>query len=142
MPDREKVIKGLEICRHRVISQENCKECPYIYDGRAKQSNCEGVLHWDALELLKEQEKPNGKCVNECECWDSAYERGKQDALKGQEAKWVEDKQDEHCRLIKCSNCGLTFIVGNNIPYDKWIEDRNYCLRCGARMKGDRRNEQ
>ena len=54
--DREKVIKGLEICRHRVISQENCKECPYIYDGRAKQSNCEGVLHWDALALLKEQE--------------------------------------------------------------------------------------
>ena len=37
--------------------------------------------------LLKEQEKPNGKCVNECECWDSAYERGKQDALKEQEAK-------------------------------------------------------
>ena len=55
--NREKVIKGLEICRHRVISQENCKECPYIYDGRAKQSNCEGVLHWDALALLKEQEE-------------------------------------------------------------------------------------
>lgn len=56
--------------------------------------------------------------------------------LKEQEAKWVEDKQDEHCRLIKCSNCGLTFIVGNNIPYDEWIEDRNYCMRCGARMNG------
>ena len=54
--------------------------------------------------------------------------------LKEQEAKWVEDKQGEHCRLIKCSNCGLTFIVGNNIPYDEWIEDRNYCRRCGARM--------
>ena len=55
MIDREKVIKGLEICRHRAIRQENCKECPYIYDGRSKQSNCEGVLHWDALALLKEQ---------------------------------------------------------------------------------------
>ena len=54
--------------------------------------------------------------------------------LKEQEAKWVEDKQGEVCRLIKCSNCGLTFIVGNNIPYDEWIEDRNYCRRCGARM--------
>ena len=54
--------------------------------------------------------------------------------LKEQEAKWVEDKQDEHCRLIKCSKCGLTFIVGNNIQYDEWIEDRNYCRRCGARM--------
>lgn len=56
MADRKKVIKGLEICRHRVISQENCMECPYIYDGRSKQSNCEGVLHWDALALLKEQD--------------------------------------------------------------------------------------
>ncbi len=55
--DREKVIKGLEICRHRVISQENCKECPYLYDGRAKQSNCEGVLHWDALALIDTQYK-------------------------------------------------------------------------------------
>ena len=54
--------------------------------------------------------------------------------LKEQEAKWVEDKQGEICRLIKCSNCGLTFIVGNNIPYDEWIEDKNYCRRCGARM--------
>ena len=65
--DREKVIKGLEICGHRVISQENCKECPYIYDGRAKQSNCEGVLHWDALALLKEQEAVvRCKDCNEC----------------------------------------------------------------------------
>ena len=54
--------------------------------------------------------------------------------LKKQEAEWVEDKQGDVCRLIKCSNCGLTFIVGNNIPYDEWIEDKNYCRRCGARM--------
>ena len=56
MPDVDKVIKGLEICGHGVISQENCMECPYIYDGRSKQSNCEGVLHYDAIALLKEQE--------------------------------------------------------------------------------------
>ena len=43
----------------------------------------------DFLDALKEQEKPNGKCVNECECWDSAYERGKQDALKEQEKKEI-----------------------------------------------------
>lgn len=57
MIDREKVIKGLTICRHKAISQENCKECPYIYDKRSKHSNCEGVLHYDALALLKEQEE-------------------------------------------------------------------------------------
>ncbi len=35
----------------------------------------------ETIELLKEHEKPNGKCANECECWDSAYERGKHDAV-------------------------------------------------------------
>ena len=57
MVDREKVIKGLTICRHKAICQENCMECPYIYDKRAERSNCEGVLHEDALALLKEQQK-------------------------------------------------------------------------------------
>lgn len=51
-----------------------------------------------AEELLKEQEKPNGKCVNECECWDSAYERGKQDVLKEQEAV-------EPVKFVRCKNC-------------------------------------
>lgn len=56
MADKEKVIKGLSICRHKMICQETCMECPYIYDKRSKQSNCEGVLHDDALSLLKEHE--------------------------------------------------------------------------------------
>lgn len=54
--------------------------------------------------------------------------------LKKQEAKWVEYGPTDVCRLIKCSNCGLKFIVGNNISYDEWIEDRKYCRRCGAKM--------
>lgn len=55
--NREKVVKGLTICRHKAISQENCMECPYIYDKRSKQSSCECVLHDDTLKLLKEQEE-------------------------------------------------------------------------------------
>ena len=97
MPDRKKIIKGLDVCMN---SRKECEGCTYIATPYCKTS-----LIADVNALLKEQE-----------------------------AKWVEDKQDEHCRLIKCSNCGLTFIVGNNIPYDEWIEDRNYCRRCGARM--------
>ena len=59
MPDREKVIKGLETCRTRV----DCKECPYAYDKRANDSCCEAVLHNDALALLKEQEERKGNYV-------------------------------------------------------------------------------
>ena len=88
---------------------------------------------------LTYESKPYEKCPysNGRECGDCNINQLHYDAivlLKKKEAKWVEDKQGEVCRLIKCSNCGLTFIVGNNIPYDEWIEDKNYCRRCGARM--------
>lgn len=49
MPDREKVIKGLEHC-----SEDGCKDCPYETDC----TMCDGfsLLAKDALTLLKEQE--------------------------------------------------------------------------------------
>lgn len=48
MPDREKVIKGLECCAYK----KNCNECPY-FKGNA---TCMDDKDKDALELLKEQE--------------------------------------------------------------------------------------
>lgn len=48
MPDREKVIKGLEIC---YIPPSKCDDCPY--HGR---EDCTDALCLDALALLKEQE--------------------------------------------------------------------------------------
>lgn len=82
-----------------------------------------------ALALLKEQEKPNGKCVNECECWDSAYERGKQDSLKEQEA--VEPKKTAYqrvdhtiaCRYC-CGMCGMSI-----------FPSYKYCPFCGQAVK-------
>ena len=51
MPDREKVMKGLEFCLAS-FHEGNCsKECPYISDGR-----CYETIKRDALALLKEQE--------------------------------------------------------------------------------------
>ena len=50
MPDREKVIKGLEHCS----SLDGCKGCPYSQseNGHVCSFNCNN----DALTLLKEQE--------------------------------------------------------------------------------------
>lgn len=49
---------------------------------------------------------------------------------------WEESnpQNSDTCRLIKCSKCGFSYIVGFNVPYEDWIEDRNYCVRCGAKM--------
>ena len=51
MPDREKVIKGLECC---TTSEELCGMCPYN-DPIPRHPNCD-QLEKDALALLKEQE--------------------------------------------------------------------------------------
>lgn len=53
MPDREKVIKGLEVCIDRKPGKYTCNECPYEIDG----NNCEVNMSKDALALLKEQEE-------------------------------------------------------------------------------------
>jgi hypothetical protein len=49
MPDREKVIKGTEICLTGGAPQR-CLECPYHNDG------CDRQRMQGTLELLKEQE--------------------------------------------------------------------------------------
>lgn len=53
MPDREKVIKGLEICKERNYC---CPECPY-YDRDAEMGCHSNELMAEALALLKEQEQ-------------------------------------------------------------------------------------
>ena len=56
MPEREKVIKALEICVNRVPGKYVCNKCPYEIDG----NDCEINLTNDAITLLKEQ-KTRGK---------------------------------------------------------------------------------
>ena len=60
MPDREKVIKGLETCTRpgMTICYHDSHECPYEGYG------CRFQMEVDALELLKEQEaiRPTWSC--------------------------------------------------------------------------------
>ena len=53
MPDREKVIKGLEICKERNYC---CPECPY-YDRDAEMGCHSNELMADALALIDTQYK-------------------------------------------------------------------------------------
>lgn len=55
MPDREKVIKGLECCSNL---DDACVNCPYDYSGDGGEASClRGQLMPDAIALLKEQEE-------------------------------------------------------------------------------------
>ena len=49
MPDREKVIRGLEIC---FTPEAKCRDCPYDPDGFVPA--CTKALVKDAIALLKE----------------------------------------------------------------------------------------
>lgn len=53
MPDREKVLQGLECCIRKMEGQRVCDECPYDED-----FNCLGcsVVLKQAIALLREQE--------------------------------------------------------------------------------------
>jgi len=53
--------------------------------------------------------------------------------------KWIErnPQNSPNCRLIECSECGNAYIVGYNVDYDYWIDGRNFCMKCGADMRGE-----
>ena len=57
MPDREKVMRGLECCCTHIVGM-SCGNCPYEIEQREDEgiSDCTSVLAYDALDLLKEQE--------------------------------------------------------------------------------------
>ena len=52
MPDREKVIKGLESCKHPFCQIYDCPYAPWDRD-----LTCKDELFDDALELLKELQR-------------------------------------------------------------------------------------
>jgi hypothetical protein len=61
MPDREKVIKGLEICipmKYETNEEKECRheQCPYGRENYKPMNGCFWDLMSDALVLLKEQE--------------------------------------------------------------------------------------
>ena len=75
MPDREKVINGLECCCSHIVGM-SCGNCPYEIEQGEEDgiSDCTTVLAYDALALLKEPESvhPEPSCemtyLTECCC--------------------------------------------------------------------------
>lgn len=106
MPDREKVIKGLEVCI-KYIDRDCPIDCPYHetctkYEGRVA---FQPVLR-DALALLKEQEAV-----------EPTFKKGEDGVLV-----WA------------CGSCGAyMYHIYDGI--DKAKEYAKYCRRCGKKVK-------
>ena len=98
MPDREKVIKGLEMCEKEGTAEEICYNCPYFGRQRDGATMCITGLMQDALALLREQEpvkpydNPLGyyRCGN---CGTHVHKYTEQDQycpICGRKVKWEE----------------------------------------------------
>lgn len=94
MPDREKVIKGLEACSDVYYGADGaCSSCPY---SQTNGDRCLAELVHDAIALLKEQEpvKPVQHLVYTTKGWfcgacDGRLNRlGKYCSFCGREVKW------------------------------------------------------
>lgn len=79
MPDRKKVIKGLELCE--IGSDDRCyeTECPYYGQG------CTESLKNDILALLKEQDSEKERIMKVI--WDALHEGFSIDTIADQD--WV-----------------------------------------------------
>lgn len=69
------------------------------------------------------------------EVWVNALPSAQPERKKG---NWIErnPQNSPDCRLIECSECGNAYIVGYSINYDDWIDGRNFCMKCGADLRG------
>jgi hypothetical protein len=93
MPDREKIINGLNCCSH--TDGINCLHCPYDNDGE----NCTALMSMDVLELLKEQKAVEPEQVDvygEDEWWGFVC------VCPDCKTEWMTDKDATHF----CPNCG------------------------------------
>lgn len=93
IPNKEKVIKGLEIC---YCPPSKCEECPY-HDLPVEQS-CNDTLCLDAIALLKEREAVEPKTIPDelkLKMWNAFY--AEEDKL---EEKYVGTKEYNSWFLI------------------------------------------
>ena len=96
MPDREKVLQGLEWCIRKMEGQLVCDECPYDED-----FNCLGcsVVLRQAIALLKKP-KRESRAMLPCKCGCKRREH------------WIAPGA-EMPEILKCYQCGFT-VRGKN----------------------------
>lgn len=41
----------------------------------------------------------------------------------------------QKCFRVVCSNCGASWAVGSNVPFEDWCASKPFCVKCGAKLK-------
>ena len=98
MPDREKVIKGLECC----TKGNTCSsDCPYFKEVAMTDGRCITALQADALALLKEQEAKTGH--------------------------WIEKEDYNLDTYYDCSVCGESWSMIDGTPWENGMNYCPHC---------------
>lgn len=110
MPDREKVIKGLECCTRYEVGKQlnNCWDCPYVEPIGFNQFRCKSQeMKEDALALLKQEKQ---KFFDVQDDWFCVDESGKITQLAVvvycKDCIWFHRPDDETKRSCKCNYHG------------------------------------
>lgn len=129
MPDREKVIIGLQCI---IDGNVRCESCGYAIDKHGHHS-CQQNCASDAIVLLKEKELKEQclktKCVicPHCDNCD-VDEMGR---IKEQEIVPVQKREIHHLSFFACGSCGTVITDGDR-----------FCRMCGKKVKwNDRDND-
>lgn len=121
--------------RERNVDDSVCGLCEYdgafMSDSGNWCNECPGFERDDCFKL-KDQYR---------EEWAGAIKN--LPTVQPKHGKWIERNplSSDKCRLIECDQCGNSYIVGFNVPYEHWIDNRNYCEKCGADMRGEQESE-
>lgn len=125
MPDRDKVIKAIDIC----LGHGKCDDCGYRIKGGYSTMDCRKPMMRDALDLLKEQEEQKWKWFQtiadtQLAISPTGYESEDELAKRGWEWNGLQmaweiiagEERSEHPRLVRCKDCENACITS-----DDWV---------------------
>ena len=98
MDDIEKVIKGLESCKHPFCQTADCPYAPWDRD-----LTCKDELFDDALELLKEQEAEIERLKRELHSFGDLFH-----TLSDKTEKVIKEQP----QIVRCKDCKFNHVLG------------------------------
>lgn len=118
MPDREKVIKGLEHCSNKSFCNDSCPYSSILRDPNFGIDECMTQLAHDALELLKGQEA-RVMTLDEVKAFDWDYCYLEEERLPGKEYRIICGNYALSCITWPCV-ASIRIQHGDNNYGKKW----------------------